>query len=239
MSHIDNSLESLRNGHAHEPAVLVEDTPSTDSTESEEVIVLRGENAALRAKVDELTQLLELAGQDAEDRWTERVREYEALLDEKSEVIRNLHQKVNDLREQAARDDSDEAQIADQPPDRQELLRLQRDLETQRRQIQEDEEAMMQQLRQMEMALAKDRADLARQRAELQRLHGELKHEVESAARNGGLRDRLVALQRRAGGAGQAPSRPAANQDTPPPSQLPKPATGDQPKNGLFRRIFG
>src|SRR5438105_14086976 len=49
---------------------------------------LREENAGLRAKLDELEQLIQ--GPDGiEAAWTERQREYEALLEEKSEVIRS------------------------------------------------------------------------------------------------------------------------------------------------------
>ncbi len=65
-----------------------------------------------------------------------------------------------------------------------------------RRQLEEDEESLMQQMRQMEMAMSKDRAELARQRNEIQRMHNELNHEIEIASRDPGLRERLVALQR-------------------------------------------
>jgi len=124
--------------------------------------------------------------------------------------------------------------------DRQQLMELNRQLEDQRRQIKEDEETMMGQLRQMEMALARDRAELARQRSDLQRLHAELKHELEVASRDGGLRERLSALHRRANEA--TASRPSVNQHTPPPNQLPKPAAppgANITKSGMFRRIFG
>ncbi|HYV38024.1 MAG TPA: hypothetical protein VE988_20225 [Gemmataceae bacterium] len=203
---------------------------------AQELVLLRQENADLRKKVEELDQLLNLAIQDAEDRLTERQREYESLLEEKSEVIRSLHTKNAELREQAA----DAAVGIDntQPPDQQDLIRLQRELAEQRRQVEGDQESMMGQMRDMEMALAKDRAELARQRAELQRLQDEVKHEVENAARDGGLRERLVAIQRRSNAFGP---RPGINQNTPLPDSLPKPPTASDKitKSGLFRRIFG
>jgi chromosome segregation ATPase len=222
--------DALRNGPAAQPTAVLED--GAPLAESEDVETLRGENAALRAKVDELEQMLGLAAQDGEERWAERQREYESLLEEKSEVIRGLHQKVADLRERASSAPAPGPVDKGEPtPDRQELLRLKRELEQERAQMARDEESMMAQMRQMEMALAKDRADLARQRVEVQRLQGDLKHDLESASRDGGLRERLTALQRR--GASPAPARPTVNQDTPPPGQSPP------GRSGLFRRIFG
>src|SRR5207245_2021859 len=120
--------------------------------------LLRGENAALQAKVEELEQMLTVASQEAEERWSQRQAEYESLLEEKSEVIRTLHQKMADLRERASSGGSaavaaPTANRAD-APDRQELIRLKEELEEERQRIGEDEESMMSQLRQMEMTLA-------------------------------------------------------------------------------------
>jgi septal ring factor EnvC (AmiA/AmiB activator) len=206
-----------------------------------EIKLLREENAALQAKVEELENLVIIASQEAEARWTDSQREFESLIEEKTEVIRSLHQKNADLREQSSNAGLDAngasaVEIADRP----ELIRLNKELQDQRRQIKEDEESMMGQMRQMEMSLAKDRAELARQRAEIARLQQELKHELEMAARDHGLRDRLGALQRRANNLNTA--HPGPSQDTPPPSQIPKPPVSASPnisKSGLFRRIFG
>ena len=238
MSQSNVPRDSLRKGPVTELAAVLDESTETlgdgaeaPLPESEEAEMLRGENAALRAKVDELEQMLPLAVQDAEERWGERQREYESLLEEKSEVIRGLHLKIAELRERAA-SSAPAAEDSNEPtPDRQELLRLKRELEEQREQMAIDEESMMAQMRQMEMALAKDRAELARQRAEMQRLQGELKHDLETASRDGGLRERLTALQRR--GANGTPARPTVTQDTPSPGKDPP------SKSGLFRRIFG
>src|SRR5262245_12471660 len=54
----------------------------------------------LRRRVDELENAL-LERSAGEEDWTERQKEYEALLEEKSEVIRSLHQKIQELRESA------------------------------------------------------------------------------------------------------------------------------------------
>jgi hypothetical protein len=217
------SQTNSRNGRAAEPEVL-------DAAQLEnEVATLRGENASLRARVEELEQL---AAQDIEQRWAERQREYEGLLEEKSEVIRGLHQKIAEMRERAASAAPPVEVCAEELPEREQLLLLKEELDEQRAQMEQDEEALMSQMRAMEMALAKDRAELARQRAEVQRLHDELKRELENAARDGGLRDRLSALQRRAGHT----TRPSVSQDTPTPGATP---TSGTTKSGLFRRIFG
>ena len=103
-------------------------------------------------------------------------------------------------------------------------------MEAQRRQLEEDEESVMHQMRQMEMGMARERAELARQRAELQRLHNDLKHEIEQASRDGALRERLQHLQRRAPDPGKTGSG-----ESPRPSD-PTPA----PRNsGVLRRLFG
>jgi DNA repair exonuclease SbcCD ATPase subunit len=239
MSHQNNTREPARAGHVRTPAGVLDAHAAPAHHGDDELSLLRSDNAALQARVEELEQLLIRTEQQGEERWAERQREYEGLLEEKSEVIRGLHQKLGELRERVASAPAEPAPVDDggPVPDRQELLRLQRELEEQRQQMQDDEEGMMTQLRQMEMALAKDRAELARQRNELQRLHDELKHEIETASRDSGLRERLGALQRRT----SAPPRPGPNQDTPPPGVLSKPTpTSAQPtKSGLFRRIFG
>src|SRR5262249_56612934 len=84
----------------------------------------------------------------------ERKREYEALLEEKSEVIRSLHQKLQEYQERPTAVAPKEA----------ELVALSEQLEQDRRQLQEDEESLMQQMRQMEMTMSRERAELARQR---------------------------------------------------------------------------
>ena len=167
-----------------------EDVPGPDPvlTTDDELSLLRELSATLQARVDELEQMIASNGEES---WVELEREYEALIEEKSEMIRTLHHKNAELRERVGSAPSPIAPApvaVEEPPDRQELLQLQREVQEQRKQMQDDEESMMAQMRQMEMALAKDRAELARQRAEMQRLHDELKHEMDVAARDGGLR---------------------------------------------------
>jgi hypothetical protein len=101
----------------------------------------------------------------------------------------------------------------------------------------------MQQMRQMEMAMSKDRAELARQRNEIQRLHSELNREIENASRDPGLRERLVALQRLQGeitGRKPAPTPPVSKAHAPTGPVAPAEPGDDKRKNsGLLGRIFG
>src|SRR5262249_21527972 len=60
---------------------------------------LRSENEELRALVLELEHALQSSSGGQED-WEARSREYEALLEEKSELIRTLHRKVQALEQE-------------------------------------------------------------------------------------------------------------------------------------------
>src|SRR5215831_15958535 len=159
---------------------------------------LRGENEELRALVLELEQALHSSAGGQED-WEVRSREYEALLEEKSELIRTLHRKVQALEQALATREEvkDEKRPAGPPPREEELMMLSEELERERRQLKEDEEALMEQMREMEVQMARERAEMARQRTELQRLQNDLRHELELAARDATLRERLAPLQRR------------------------------------------
>jgi chromosome segregation ATPase len=200
--------------------------------EPDELAHLRAENAELRARVEELEHALQASAPE-EDTWSERQKEYEALVEEKSEVIRALHMKMQQLQEGGA---------TAPPTDSSDIQRLKKELAEQRRKLEEDEEAVMQQMRQMEMAMSKDRAELARQRNEVQRLHNELNREIEMASRDPGLRERLVALQRLQG---EITGRKQAMTTPPPPTKQPTEivpaaaASAKKQSSGLLRRIFG
>jgi DNA repair exonuclease SbcCD ATPase subunit len=189
------------------------------SEQAAELEILRSENAELRAKFDEIEQA-----------WNERQREYESLLEEKSEVIRALHLKIQQWQEAASGGGAPGAEGAPQAgpvnnaEEHQKLLQLKRELDAQRHQLAEDEEALMVQMREMEMSMSRERAELARQRNELARIQSDLNRELEMASRDGGLRDRLAALQRR-----QEEAASVSNQ-TP---------TAKKTSSGLLRRIFG
>lgn len=215
--------------------------------ETSQIELFRVENADLRQLVAELQQLVDEAHR-AEHSWVEQQKEYESLLEEKSEVIRSLHQRVKEYEEQAS---------VPPPPGEDELIALsdelerercklqqdRRELEDESRQLKEDEETLMKQMREMEVSMSRERAELARQRSELQRLHAEIRHELELAARDAALRDRLLPLQRRhqemLHRKGGAPGQPAVGPAPEAPPQTPKPANGSSGRDsGLLRRLF-
>jgi hypothetical protein len=172
-----------------------------EGADSEELEQAQGENDQLRGIIAELRDQLEQATGQGQELWEEREREFEAMLEEKSEKIRELFLRVQEL-EPAGSAKSEpgpgrECGGDSDMPDDKELVALSdelerercvleqehRTLEDDRRQLREDEEAMMRQMREMEMQMAKERAELARQRNELQRLHSEIRHELEQIGR--------------------------------------------------------
>lgn len=202
---------------------------------------LRAENEELRALVLELEQALQNHTAGADD-WDVRSKEYEGLLEEKSELIRGLHRKVQTLEQQiaarAAEPKAEEKKPSGPLPREEELMTLSEDLEAERRQLKEDEEALMEQMREMEVQMARERAELARQRNELQRLQNDLRHELELAARDATLRERLAPLQRRHQDiVARKGAAPGAKQQAAP-QQQPEPQQPDK-KSGIFRRLFG
>jgi chromosome segregation ATPase len=235
-------MERLAAGNRELRAAVANGRPHGEAGDGEEVQRLRGENAELRQRVEEL-ELALLERPETEDDWAERQREYEALLEEKSEVIRNLHQKIQELREAAASAPSGPARGgAADPATAQELVAAKRELEEERAQLEEDAQALEQQMRQMEMAMSRERAELARQRTELTRLHNDLRHEMEQAARDAVLKERLQPLQRRqqeVSTTRRVPSLVEINLPAPEPKVENQAANAKKPASGLFRRMFG
>jgi hypothetical protein len=210
----------------HEPA-----DANASFNENEEMTLLRLENAELQARIQELEAKSQSASGPGEDVWLERQREYEMLLEEKSEVIRSLHQKIQEMQESA--NFGDHAPPTAPTGNSQDIVRLKREMDEQRGLLKQDEEDVMGQLRQMELTMAKERAEMARQRQEMSRLQADLTRELEMASRDPGLRDRLQHLRR---------AQDSARSITPIPADLPDaigPQTNGKKNNGLFRRIFG
>ncbi len=242
----DPFRRSLRGGQQPVEYTPVENTPVVP--DSDLAMQLRAENLKLRAYVKELEQQAQSASGASEEAWAERQREYEALLEEKSEVIRDLHQKLQELQEYVVANPGGgggAAGSSQQTASAEELLELQQQLEEERRQLQQDEDALMTQAREMELGMARERAELARQRNELQRLQAELATHLEQAARDSGLRERLAPLQRRQQelSQGRQPSHPAHPGQAAPTPATPQPAAAPPPKkqhsSGIFRRLFG
>jgi len=204
---------------------------------------LRQENEELRSLVLELEQALQHQHAAGGDTGEARLREYEALLEEKSELIRNLHRKVQALEQQLAAQaeapKEEEKKRTGPVPREEELMTLSEELERERRQLKEDEEALMEQMREMEVQMARERAEMARQRNDLQRLQNEVRHELELASRDATLRERLAPLQRRhqelVARKGAAP----ATQSQQPAQQQPAQKQPEKKSGGLFGRLFG
>ena len=200
---------------------------------AEELTRLRKENQRQAERLTDLEKIAEEMGKE-QAAWEKRQREFEGLLEEKSEVIRDLHRRLHEQPERAP---------AAGTPREEELIALSEELERERRQLKDDEESLMQQMRQMEVQMSRERAELARQRNELQRLQNDVRHELELAARDATLRDRLAPLQRRhqelvnRNGGPRTQEAPQAV-----PASAPSAATaarGGAKNSGLFRRLFG
>ena len=219
---------------------------------------LAQENEELRSIIAELRQLLDESASKGQESFEDREKEYEAMLDEKSDVIRTLHVKIQEM----------EAQLKDAPaappagggggenmPNNEELEALNDELERERcqleqerttleddrRQLREDEEAMMRQMREMELQMAKERAELARQRNELQRLHSEIRHELELAQRDAAVNERLRMLTRRHQEVGEPGAADEGDRPKSKPSLRP-PKSQEPPKkegSSIMRRLFG
>jgi hypothetical protein len=220
---------------------------------TQELDAVQAENEDLRRALDELkAELGARASPEAQD-WAERQKEYDNLLEEKSEVIRSLHLKIHELQEQAPapaaaparppNEDELQAVCDELERERAQLEVEARQIEEDRAQLQQDEEALMKQMREMEMSMSRERAELARQRNELQRLHHDIQHALELASRDAALRDRLSPLQRRhqdisnRKGAAPPPEPKQATSAAPGTPEAP-PAPPKRNESGLFRRLF-
>jgi DNA repair exonuclease SbcCD ATPase subunit len=213
--------------------------PSGEITIDEEIRQLRGEVHELQTRNLDLERTLEESGKFNEELLAEKQRELDTLVEEKTEVIRDLYRQIHDLE---GAEPPPSGTNNGSAPREEELLALSEELERERRQLKEDEESLMQQMREMEVQMSRERAEFARQRSELERLHSEIRHELELAGRDAALRERLAPLQRRhqdivtrrgaSPPAVNVPLRPAAA--AAPPKSVPP-----RKDSGLFRRFFG
>jgi len=261
----EHILASLRGESRPRPGSLAdEEEPMASSSDgSAEAQELLEENDRLRSIIADLRQMLDDATAKAGgESFDEREREYESLLEEKSELIRNLHVQIKDLEDQVlsgggggggsrsgggSPDDSELLALSDElERERSSMEQERRTLEDERRQLREDEESMMRQMREMELGMAKERAELARQRNELQRLHSEIRHELELAQRDAAVNERLKLLQRRHQDVANNKGGGGGDEEPPPPKPTRKSSQGTQPApkktgssdSGMFRRLF-
>ncbi len=233
--------------------------PGIDPAEFER---LSQENEELRGIVTELRGLLdEQQSSGGNQNNDETVREYESMLEEKSEIIRTLHVRIQELEHEVGPGGGGGGDAGEQMPagDRDELAALsdeldrercqleqeRRQLEDDRHQLREDEDSMMRQMKEMELQMARERAELARQRNELQRLHAEIRHELELAQRDAAVNERLRMLQRRHQDAAEEPApeppaEPRSGKRSAPTMRPTPPPKKDAPQqSGIFKRFLG
>ncbi|MCS6977628.1 MAG: hypothetical protein NZM31_11565 [Gemmatales bacterium] len=183
---------------AHPRSPVEPDLAKPDAGSAAVIQELRQENERLKQSLEQARARLEKAEQTI-GQMQAREADYERLLEEKTDLIRQLHQEL----QEAGRRRPEGSTI----PNEEELIALHQELEREREQLKQDEEALMAQVREMEIQMSRERADLARQKNELMRLQNELKHQLELASRDAQLRERLgplfrlqEELQRRRGG---------------------------------------
>jgi hypothetical protein len=100
----------------------------------------------------------------------------------------------------------------------------------------------MEQMREMEVGMAKERAEMARQRNDLQRLQGEIRHELERLEKSGAMQSKIDGLKsklhdattRRGASRGSAAGAPGA-------ATGPAPAAEAAParRDSFMGRLFG
>ncbi len=219
---------------AQDPELLrtlgISATGANGAEPATELEALQVENAELREIIAELKTQLEATEQAVSAQFADRQKDYEQLLEEKSQTIRELHLQVQELEQRSAVPvtPKEEELLALSEELERERCQLQQDrraLEDERKQLAEDEQIMTQQMREMEVQMARERADFARQRSELNRIQEEIRRELENVERNGLLNQRLGQLRQRSaevsmprGEAGRTSPAPAGELQAPPPA---------------------
>jgi hypothetical protein len=201
---------------------------------------VRNENLQLRQSVEQARGRLASLEKEAE-LWRAREQEYENMLEEKSELIRQLHVKLNEIPKR----NSD-------LPSEEELVALHQELQRERQEFEQERSDMENQFKQMEISLAKERADIARQRSEANRLQSEIKRQIEMLEREAKTKDsnavrslRDEVLGRKPSGQTGRPTPPSGTAQTPTqplPSLQDRKAPegeGGSGRKSLFGRLFG
>ena len=180
-----DSVEDLETFHVGDA-----DIPEVDG---DELAIFRAENCELRKQVATLEEKLRDALAKSEY-WAEQYREYVGLLEEKSDVIRDLHLRIKEHQHHpAAPPAASRAEVGNDA----DVLALEDELQRERAQLKQDEQDLMKQMSELEVIMSRERADLARQRSDIERLHNEMRHELELATREAELRDRFQPFLRR------------------------------------------
>lgn len=200
----DERIESVADG---ESAEIIASLRRQQQGGRDRAAQLRVDNEKLRNTIQEMRQQLDQAAAQDQGGWEERERHFESQLEDKSEEIRMLYIRIQELEREhggggggapSGRVDDDErsALLEELQREEQQLAESKQTLEDERRQIREDEEDLMRRMREMELQTAKSRAELVRTRNELQVLHNEVRAELEQAQQTGANVERVRSLQR-------------------------------------------
>ena len=144
----------------------------------------RKEIERLRTNLEQArTRVLQFE-KDAEH-WQAREKEYELMLEEKSELIRQLHQQARTA-----------PVTKGEGPSEDELVALHQELQRERQLLEEDRMALEEQFRQTELQMAKERAEIFKVRNEAQRMQNEIKRQVEILEREAKVRGEMGAFMK-------------------------------------------
>jgi len=239
----------LQGGVPHQPTL--EDmlgggsakSQADDGDQAAALAELRKENERLRQIVEQGRARLIQAEREAEQ-WKARELEYERMLEEKSEQIRQMYQQL-------------QLQPKHRPdgPTEEELIALHQELQRERQMLEEDRAVMDDQFKQMEMQMSRERAEIGRERTEVRRLQAELKRQLDLLEREargrGGDVAVLTRLREELTGSGKSPGptqRPLGAPQSPPTgSGLPDlpaldrkaPPQENSPRKSFFGGFFG
>ena len=136
--------------------------------DTDEVSKLKQENAQLKQLAEEARRRITQLETEAV-KVLKREADVEKMLEEKSEHIRELEKIVGELQAKQSTGVSEE-----------ELIALHGELERERLTLEEDRQSMEGQFRQLELCMARERAEIARERNELQRTKAELKLKLDT-----------------------------------------------------------
>lgn len=167
---------------------------------------LTTENQTLRNTIDGLRRQLDAASSADQHPFDRREREFEDMLDAKSDTIRSLHAKLRGLESAATaarkelappgQNDFDRDVLGDELAEECTLLEAQRtQLEDERHHLREEEEQLMGRMKDMEKQMSKERADMVRQRNELNELHRAVLGDMQLAQQQGVVTNRVGSWQ--------------------------------------------
>lgn len=217
---------------------VTSDASSEGGTDSEDVAKLKEALSTQKQLLEQARNRIRQLEEEAL-KVIKRDEDHEMMLEEKSEALRELQEKL------AVYESKQSSGISEE-----ELVTLHQELERERVTLEEDRQAMENQFRQLELNMARERAEIARERNELSRTKSDLKHKLDALEKNNmrdmspvrRMREELLSEPAAALLANQ-PGRPATNLPTMPalpPINRKAPENEETPKrSGILSRFLG